>query len=140
MRKWSARLAVLLGLLGPVGAIAPATISPAWGQEPRTARLAPGAVGMILGRQVIDQQGTIVGRLVDFVVSQSGDPLAGIVDVGGFMGIGMHRVAIAWSLLRFRQEVGDVQVVVDMLLDEIAAGPAFRGLDGGVIVVGKAGS
>jgi len=135
MRKWSALLAVPLAFLAVAGPI-PA----AWGQEPRTARLAPGAVGMILGRQVIDQQGTIVGRLVDFVVSQSGQPLAGVVDVGGFMGIGMHRVAISWSLLRFRQDVGDVQVVVDMLLDEIAAGPAFRGLDGGVIVVGKAGS
>jgi len=135
MRKWSAMLAISLAFLAVAG-----PISAAWGQEPRTARLAPGAVGMILGRQVIDQQGTIVGRLVDFVVSQSGQPLAGVVDVGGFMGIGMHRVAISWSLLRFRQDVGDVQVVVDMLLDEIAAGPAFRGLDGGVIVVGKAGS
>ncbi len=135
MRKWSAMLAVVMAFL-MFGAPVPA----AWGQEPRTARLAPGAVGMILGRQVIDQQGTIVGRLVDFVVSQSGQPLAGVVDVGGFMGIGMHRVAISWSLLRFRQDVGDVQVVVDMLLDEIAAGPAFRGLDGGVVVVGKAGS
>lgn len=110
----------------------------AWAQTPRTTPLAPGAVGMILGRQVIDQQGTPVGRLVDFVVSQSGEPLAGIVDVGGFMGIGMHRVAIAWPLLRFRQELGDVQVVVAMLLDEIAAGPEFRGLDGGAILVGKA--
>ena len=135
MQRWPVIVSVLLVGLGST-----VPIAPAWAQEPRTARLSPGAVGMILGRQVFDQQGTIVGRLVDFVVSQSGVPLAGVVDVGGFMGIGMHRVAISWSLLRFRYEAGDVQVVVDMLLDEIAAGPAFRGLDHGVIVVGKPGS
>lgn len=106
-------------------------------QTPRTMPLAPGAVGMILGRQVVDEQGTNVGRLVDFVVSAAGEPLAGVVDVGGFMGIGTRRVAIAWHLLRFRHELGDVQVVVAMLLDQIAAAPEFRGLDGGTVLVGK---
>lgn len=106
-------------------------------QTPRMMPLAPGAVGMILGRQVLDEQGTAVGRLVDFVVSASGQPLAGVVDVGGFMGIGMRRVAIAWGLLRFKQEIGDVQVVVALRLDEIAAAPEFRGLDGGSILIGK---
>jgi len=110
---------------------------PATAQTPRTLPLAPGAVGMILGRQVVDEQGTIVGRLVDFVVSAAGEPLAGVVDVGGFMGIGTRRVAIAWPLLRFRHEVGDVQVVVALLVDEIAAAPEFRGLDGGAVLVGK---
>jgi hypothetical protein len=99
--------------------------------------LAAGAVGMILGRQVVDLQGTHVGRLVDFVVSQSGVPLAGIIDVGGFMGIGMHRVAVAWPLLHFRQDLGDVQVVVGLMRDEIASGPAFRGLDGGSVLIGR---
>lgn len=113
---------------------APAPPKPA---EPRTLPLAQGAVGMILGRQVVDSQGTHVGRLVDFVVSQSGAPLAGVIDVGGFMGIGTVRVAVAWRLLRFRQELADVQVVVDMLRDEIASGPEFRGLDGGVVLVGR---
>jgi hypothetical protein len=106
-------------------------------QEPPTRPVPAGAVGMILGRQVIDSQGTHVGRLVDFVVSQAGQPLAGVIDVGGFMGIGMHRVAVAWSLLQFRHDLGDVFVVVDMLRDEMAAGPAFRGLDGGMVLVGK---
>ncbi len=92
---------------------------------------------MILGRQVLDEEGTAAGRLVDFVVSVSGEPLAGVIDVGGFMGIGTRRVAIAWSLLRFKQEIGDVQVVVALRLDEIAAAPEFRGLDGGTILVGK---
>lgn len=116
---------------------APAPPKPAGPAEPRTLPLAQGAVGMILGRQVVDSQGTHVGRLVDFVVSQSGAPLAGVIDVGGFMGIGTVRVAVAWRLLRFRQELADVQVVVDMLRDEIASGPEFRGLDGGVVLVGR---
>ena len=106
-------------------------------QEPQTSPLAAGAIGMILGRQVVDLQGTHVGRLVDFVVSQSGVPLAGIIDVGGFMGIGMHRVAVAWPLLHFRQDLGDVQVVVGLMRDEIASGPAFRGLDGGSVLIGR---
>jgi hypothetical protein len=104
---------------------------------PETRPIEVGAVGMILGRPVVDSQGTAVGRLVDFVVSLAGEPLAGVVDVGGFMGIGMHRVAIAWPLLRFRREAGEVQVVVTLLLEEIAAGPAWRGLDGGAVLVGK---
>jgi len=105
-------------------------------QEPATRLLDRNAVHMILGRQVLDSQGTIVGRLVDFIVSQSGEPLAGVVDVGGFMGIGMRRVAIAWPLLSFRKEAGDVFVVVNLPLDEIAAAPVYRGLDGGAMVTG----
>ena len=140
---------VLLSLVGAALAQTPApgaatttgTVTPAPAPpkpaEPRTLPLAQGAVGMILGRQVVDSQGTHVGRLVDFVVSQSGAPLAGVIDVGGFMGIGTVRVAVAWRLLRFRQDLADVQVVVDMLRDEIASGPEFRGLDGGVVLVGR---
>lgn len=139
-----ARTLVVVGMLlpfGPALAQAPAppppVPKPSAPVEPRTLPLAQGAVGMILGRQVVDSQGTHVGRLVDFVVSQSGEPLAGVIDVGGFMGIGTVRVAIAWRLLRFRQDLGDVQVVVAMPRDEIAAGPEFRGLDGGSVLVGR---
>lgn len=106
-------------------------------QEPKTQPLAQGAVGMILGCQVLDSEGVSVGRLVDFVVNASGQPLAGVIDVGGFMGIGTHRVAVAWDLLRFRQTPGDVLAVVGLKRDEIAAAPPFRGIDTGTIVIGK---
>ncbi len=54
-----------------------------------------GTVTTILGRDVVDSSGDDVGQLVDIMVDKAGRPVAGVIDVGGFLGVGKRRVAVA---------------------------------------------
>ncbi len=99
---------------------------------------AGGALGTILGRPVTDPQGEAVGQLVDVLVDAAGAPLAGIVDVGGFMGVGTKRVAVGWALLRFVAEAGELHVRVALPLEAVAAAAEFRGVEGAEILLGRA--
>ena len=108
---------------------------PAWAQD--SVALPKGAIGMILGRPVVDPTGAAVGQLTDFVVGPNGEPLAGVIDVGGFMGIGMRRVGVAWSLLKFRVEYGEAVAVIALPADEVLAGPDFKAAEGAVVLAPK---
>lgn len=97
--------------------------------------LAPDSAGLALGRPVVDLQGMNVGHLVDLLVDGTGAPQAGVIDVGGFIGIGARRVAVGWSLLRFLHQNRETRIVVDLPLADIAAGPEFRGTESMGIVI-----
>ena len=103
-----------------------------------TATLAPNAAGTILGRHVFTPGNEDIGLLVDVLAAADGTPKAGIVDVGGFMGVGTRRIAIAWSLLHVALGDGDPRIIEDLTADEAAAAPEFPGPDGPVIVTGPA--
>lgn len=66
-----------------------------------------------------------LGRIVDVLVDEKGEPQAAVVDVGGFMGVGNRRVAIAWSALRFGQVEGKLTISLDVPSDKIKAAPEF---------------
>ena len=104
--------------------------------EPPTKPLPAAAIGTILGRAVLDPDGNNVGRLVNLFVSLRGEPLAAVIDVGGFMGVGMRRVAVDWPLLRFTTDQGEVRVEVAISMDDLAAAPELRGLMTDRVVVG----
>jgi hypothetical protein len=99
--------------------------------------LSPGSVTSILGQSVFDASGDEVGRLVDVLVDRTGQPRAGVIDVGGFLGVGTRRVAVGWSLLHFINENGEIRIVEDLTQDEAAAAPEYRAPDGAVIVAGR---
>ena len=92
-------------------------------------------MGTILGRNVFDSAGDNVGRLVDILVDKNGAPLAAVVDVGGFLGIGARRVAIAWTLLRFTVADGEMRIEMDLTFDSAAAAPEFQGPNNTFIVI-----
>ena len=79
-----------------------------------------------------------IGLLTDILVGADGTPKAAIVDVGGFMGVGMRRIAIAWALLHFNLETGDTRIVEDLTHDEAAAAPEFTGPEGKIVIIGPA--
>lgn len=91
----------------------------------------------ILGRRVVDRGGDVMGLLVDVLIDKDGQPLAGVIDIGGFLGVGARRVAIAWALLHFSDETGRIRISEDLSLDEIAAAPEYAGADESAIVVGR---
>ncbi len=64
-------------------------------------QLAPAELTGLLGHDVVGAGGTELGRIVDLLVDAQGQVRAVVVDVGGFMGVGNRKVAVAWSALRF---------------------------------------
>jgi hypothetical protein len=55
----------------------------------------------LLGHVVVGDKDAELGRIVDLLVDAQGRVRAVVVDVGGFMGLGNRKVAVAWSALRF---------------------------------------
>ena len=42
-----------------------------------------------------------MGRIVDLLVDETGQPRAAIIDFGGFLGVGIRKIDIDWHSLRF---------------------------------------
>ena len=95
------------------------------------------AATTILGRDVVDSAGEDVGPLVDVLVDKAGQPIAGVIDVGGFFGVGKRRVAVAWHLLRIVFDSGEPVVHIDLTFNSAAAAPEFQGPDNTVIVIDR---
>lgn len=89
-------------------------------QQPLDANI----VSPILGRQVMDQEGKAGGRIVDVLVDQYGQTRAAVIDVGGFMGLGQRRIAVAWRGLRFNPTDGAVTLLIPA--DQIGAVPEYK--------------
>jgi len=124
-------LAVLLSRTGPAGAQTPPP-------EPGAAHVVPmTGVGTILGRIVTDSDGSDAGPLVDVIVDPGGVPKAGVIDVGGFLGVGARRVAIGWSLLHFVPGPGGTRIGMDLTIAAAAAAPEAQGWDGYPVVVDR---
>lgn len=89
--------------------------------------------GGVLGKNVRSNAGEDMGRLVDIIVSRSGQVRAAVIDFGGFLGVGSRKVVVAWSALHF-PAVGDLDpVTVELTRDQIRLAPEY--LPGEPIVV-----
>ncbi|MGA7262644.1 MAG: PRC-barrel domain-containing protein, partial [Stellaceae bacterium] len=55
----------------------------------------------ILGKEVLSAKGEDMGRIVDVLFDEKGEPHAAVIDFGGFLGMGTRKIAISWSALRF---------------------------------------
>ncbi len=55
-------------------------------------------LGGLLDRSVHGSENTEVGRVIDVLVGGDGHLAALKLDVGGFMGVGNRRIAVAWTL------------------------------------------
>jgi hypothetical protein len=97
--------------------------------------VAPEEAEAILGRQVVDQSGKELGRLVDVLVDDNGQPQAAVIDFGGFLGVGNRKVAVHWSLLHFSPAAGKHVIDLAMTLEQIKAAPAYTSADKPAAVV-----
>ena len=64
-------------------------------------QVAPVELTGLLGHIVVAAEGNEVGHIVDMLADGQGRVRAVVLDVGGFMGVGNRKVAVAWSALRF---------------------------------------
>jgi hypothetical protein len=123
-----------------VAAPQPATPSPP-PQSPAPAPAAPAAkvlerteIQGVLGRQVLSRTGEDMGRIVEVIVERAGgQPRAVIIDFGGFLGVGVRKIAVDWNVLQFASEQGSERVTLDLTRDQVKAAPEYK--EGRPIVV-----
>ena len=80
----------------------------------------------ILGKEVQSPSGQAMGRIVDLLVDETGQPRAAIIDFGGFLGVGTRKIAIDWRSLRFSAVRTKETVVADLDRDQIKAAPEYK--------------
>ena len=109
-------------------------VAPAVAQQPAVGALqplaqsgvaAPQAVPL-MGRRLFGPAGEELGRIIDLLVDTDGRPVAVVVDVGGFMGLGIRRVALAWELVRIAVEPEMARLSVTITPDLVTAAPEYR--------------
>ena len=82
------------------------------------------AITSILGRQVMSLNGQPAARVIDVLVDGDGRVQAAVLEIGGFMGLGQRRIAVAWRALRFIPPTRAIILTLDA--QEIAALPEYR--------------
>ena len=87
---------------------------------------APREAMPVLGQPVVEPDGKAVARLVDVLVDPGGRPVAAVLDFGGFMGVGIRKIAVHWSTLRFEPGEGTYRIILTLAPDEIKAAPEYR--------------
>ena len=78
----------------------------------------------LIGLTLRNNANESIGSIDDVIVDRDGRVRQVVVSVGGFLGIGEHKVAIAWDQLRFDQ-ARDV-ALVNLTKDQLRAMPEYR--------------
>jgi hypothetical protein len=84
---------------------------------------APPEVAGLLGYKVLSATGDKLGRIVDVLVDTQGVVRGVVIDIGGFMGLGARKVAIAWRALAFSSGKEGPVVAVEVSSDRIRLAP-----------------
>ena len=90
----------------------------------RTVKLS--AVGLI-DRSVIGREKREIGHVIDVLVDAKGEPAALVVDVGGFMGMGNRRIAIAWERFALAGRKPKDALQLPLSDAQVKAAPAYDG-------------
>jgi len=93
-----------------------ASVAPAVGTYPVATD-----IEKFIGKNVYGADGKKVGDLNNVLIDPDGRVRAGIIEFGGFLGIGEHRVAVPWNELNVQ---GD-RLTVNMTEDQIKSAPTW---------------
>ncbi len=91
------------------------------------------SVQAVLGKEVRSSTGEDMGRLVDVVVDQNGQPRAAIIDFGGFLGVGSRKIAVDWGVLNFSRGADKGVIAAELTRDQVKSAPEFK--EGSPVVV-----
>jgi sporulation protein YlmC with PRC-barrel domain len=83
-------------------------------------------VSTILGKSVRSNAGEDMGRIVDIIVSHDGQVRAAIIDFGGFLGIGMRKIAVDWRALNFAPSGKPGSITVDLTRNQVRLAPEYK--------------
>ncbi len=81
----------------------------------------------ILGRRVSAQDGEDLGRVVDVLADRHGRVRIAVIEFGGFLGVGNRRIAVDWSLLKFKPGDADTPVIVEASKAKLQLTPEYKG-------------
>ena len=111
-RRWGALFALLLTAAAP-----PAS---------EVQNVPPERALAILGHMVADPDGKEIGRLVDILVDEQGQPQAAVIDFGGFLGVGNRKIAVHWNVLHFAPADAQHPITLDLTQDQIKDAPEYK--------------
>lgn len=77
----------------------------------------------IIGKTAYSSAGESIGSINDLLVDNHGRVQAAVVDVGGFLGMGSHTVAIDWNQLKINPS--NDRVTVGMSKDQLRSAPEY---------------
>ena len=78
----------------------------------------------ILGKNVQDPKGEALGRVVDVLADSNGRVRVAIIDFGGFLGVGIRRIAVDWPLLRFKPS--DKSLILSVTREKLQSAPEYK--------------
>jgi len=84
------------------------------------------SVMSILGKRVKGAHGEDLGRVVDVLADASGRVRIAIIDFGGFLGVGNHRIAVEWPLLRFNPDGADPSLLLSLSPEKLRTAPEYK--------------
>jgi hypothetical protein len=84
---------------------------------------------MLEGARVYGSDDEDVGEIDRLIISQDGQIEHAVVDVGGFLGLGEHPIAVTMDELQILREEngGGVRIFIDSTQSELEKKPAYRG-------------
>ncbi len=133
IRIWIA-LVITIACGGPALAVAPqsgqsekASLPPA-GQL----KLARDTVVSLLGHDVKNSDGTVIGQITNILVDHAGQPRAVVLDYGGFLGVGLRKIAVSLQVLTFLPHQTN-KIVLTLTIDQLKAFPEYKS-DGPIMV------
>jgi sporulation protein YlmC with PRC-barrel domain len=85
-------------------------------------------VSKLIGTSVQNEKGEKIGKIDDMIVAPNGTLTIAVIEVGGFLGIGTHRVAIPVRQLKLATKAPKV-VLAGATQDALKALPEFKYLD-----------
>jgi sporulation protein YlmC with PRC-barrel domain len=93
-------------------------------------------VESVLGKEIRSASGEALGNVTDILVDGDGSVRAAIVDFGGFLGVGVRKIAVAWSAIHFVQDKDKTAItaVLDMSKDQLRVAPEYHAGEPIVIV------
>ncbi len=83
-------------------------------------------LGGLLDRSVRGAENSQVGRVIDVMIGDDGHPAALELDVGGFMGVGNRKIAVAWGLFDLSKPEGNDPLRVALTEAQVKSAPAVE--------------
>jgi hypothetical protein len=80
----------------------------------------------VLGKKVQGAKGEDLGRVVDVLADARGRVRIAVIEFGGFLGVGIRRVAVDWSLLRFPPGDEDKFLTLSVNETKLQSAPEYK--------------
>ena len=92
------------------------------------------AIESVIGKSVKSSNGEDLGRIVDLLVTTSGQVRAAVIDFGGILGVGSRKVAVDWKALDFANFTKDGTVLLALTRNQVRVSPEYKSGDPVVIL------